>query len=41
MQKMNQEGAARTSIGLALNPCYGKSSEIDCNPLAKYIKGKV
>jgi len=28
MQKINQEGAARTSIGLALNPRYGKSSEI-------------
>jgi NAD(P)-dependent dehydrogenase (short-subunit alcohol dehydrogenase family) len=28
MQKINQEGAARTSIGLPLNPRYGKSGEI-------------
>lgn len=28
MQKINQEGATRTSIGLPLNPRYGKSSEI-------------
>lgn len=28
MQKINKEGAARTGIGLALNPSYGEPAEI-------------
>ena len=28
MQNINQEGAARTGLGLALNPRFGKGSEI-------------